>query len=327
FRTPQPAPTRDFELPCGKGPTVEVDGTLYETSARGTVQDLTERRPVDLTLCRNGKAGGALELGADDRHTFESEDTDALAVATATLTRGSIAEPAVSGRELGIRDWLGDRREVTVGDGAASYLTTYENFNEGWKATLGGRELTPVRLDGWQQGWRVPGGAGGTVKLSYEPSVTYEAGLIGAGVGLAALIGLALWRRRETNPDEPQPAPPGPGPWLGVVALTLVGIVVAGFLALLVPLLALLARRRHSLLVPIAFLALAGAGVAAAGARPRQGTGARGGRSGVGQRPRLAPLPRHARMTPVPGRTSQPKSPEKGATRAASRRTQQAKGG
>ncbi|MDX2863298.1 hypothetical protein, partial [Streptomyces scabiei] len=32
--------------------------------------------------------------------------------------------------------------------------------------------------------------------------------------------------------------PPGPGPWLGVVALTLVGIVVAGFLALLVPLLA-----------------------------------------------------------------------------------------
>ncbi|MDX3126937.1 alpha-(1-_3)-arabinofuranosyltransferase [Streptomyces scabiei] len=268
FRTPQPAPTRDFELPCGKGPTVEVDGTLYETSARGTVQDLTERRPVDLTLCRNGKAGGALELGADDRHTFESEDTDALAVATATLTRGSIAEPAVSGRELGIRDWLGDRREVTVGDGAASYLTTYENFNEGWKATLGGRELTPVRLDGWQQGWRVPGGAGGTVKLSYEPSVTYEAGLIGAGVGLAALIGLALWRRRETNPDEPQPAPPGPGPWLGVVALTLVGIVVAGFLALLVPLLALLARRRHSLLVPIAFLALAGAGVAAATGSP-----------------------------------------------------------
>ena len=93
-----------------------------------------------------------------------------------TLTRGTVTEPASSGRELGIRDWLGDRREITVGDGAASYLTTYENFNDGWKATLNGRELTPVRLDGWQQGWRVPGGAGGAVKLSYEPSVTYEAG-------------------------------------------------------------------------------------------------------------------------------------------------------
>ncbi|MEE1837146.1 alpha-(1-_3)-arabinofuranosyltransferase domain-containing protein [Streptomyces sp. SP17KL33] len=264
YRTPQPAPTRDFELPCGEGPTVEVDGTLYETSARGTVRDLVERRPVDLTLCQGDRAGGGLELDAADRHTFESEDSGALAVTAVTLTRGAVTEPAVSGRDLGVRDWLGDRRAVTVGDGAASYLTTYENFNDGWKATLNGRELTPVRLDGWQQGWRVPGGAGGTVKLSYEPSVTYEAGLIGAGVALVALIGLALWRRQEPNPDAPQPTPPGPGLWLGTIALTLVGIVIAGFFALLVPLLALLAWKRHTLLVPIAFLALAGAGVAAA---------------------------------------------------------------
>ena len=86
----------------------------------------------------------------------------------------------------GIRDWLGDRREVAVGSGAASYLTTYENFNDGWKATLNGKELDPVRLDGWQQGWRVPAGAGGTVELSYEPATTYEAGLIGGGVAVLA---------------------------------------------------------------------------------------------------------------------------------------------
>ncbi|WP_328222952.1 alpha-(1-_3)-arabinofuranosyltransferase [Streptomyces sp. NBC_00310] len=264
YRTPQPAPTRDFELPCGKGPVVEVDGTLYDTSARGTVRDLVERRSIDLTLCQNDRADAKVELGAADRHTVESDDSGALAVSTVTLTRGPVAEPAATGRDLGIRDWLGDRRAVTVGDGAASYLTTYENYNDGWKATLNGRELTPVRLDGWQQGWRIPGGAGGTVNLSYEPSVTYEAGLIGAGVGLVALIGLALRRRQEPNPDEPQPTPPGPGLWLGTVALTLVGVVIAGFFALLVPLLALLAWKRHTLLVPIAFLALAGAGIAAA---------------------------------------------------------------
>lgn len=83
-------------------------------------------------------------------------------------------------------------------------------------------------------------------------------------MGLVALIGLALRRRQEPNPDEPQPTPPGPGLWLGTVALTLVGVVIAGFFALLVPLLALLAWKRHTLLVPIAFLALAGAGIAAA---------------------------------------------------------------
>src|SRR5690606_7168592 len=110
-------------------------------------------------------------------------------------------QAATSGRDLEIRDWLGDRRTVTVGSGAASYLTTYENYNKGWTATLDGEELTPVRLDGWQQGWRVPAGAGGTVTLSYGPATTYDAALIGSGAGIVLLIGLVLWRRRAENPD------------------------------------------------------------------------------------------------------------------------------
>jgi arabinofuranan 3-O-arabinosyltransferase len=161
-------------------------------------------------------------------------------------------------------DWLGDRRELTVGSGTASYLTTYENYNDGWKATLNGKELSPVRLDGWQQAWRVPAGAGGTIKLSYTPATTYEAGLIGSGAAAAVLLALVIWRRHEPNPDEPQSPPPLPGLWLGTVALTLVGAVIAGWFALLVPALALLAYRRHALLVPIAFVALAGAGIVAA---------------------------------------------------------------
>jgi arabinofuranan 3-O-arabinosyltransferase len=165
---------------------------------------------------------------------------------------------------LTVRDWLGDRREVTVGSGAATYLTTYENYNDGWKATLDGKELTPVRLDGWQQGWRIPSGSGGTVKLTYEPATTYEGGLIGGAAGLAVLIGLVVWRRRAPNPDPVQPPAPLPGLWLGTVVLTAVGIVIAGWFALLVPALALLALRRRPLLVPIAFAALAGAGIAAA---------------------------------------------------------------
>ncbi|MEU0431342.1 alpha-(1-_3)-arabinofuranosyltransferase [Streptomyces sp. NPDC006290] len=263
YRTRQPTGTRPFSLPCGKGPVVAVDGTLYETSAKGTVRDLVERRAIEVTLCQEGRSTADLQLSGG-AHRVEAGDGGPLAVTDVTLTRGTPPEASTSGRALKIRDWLGDRREVTVGAGAASYLTTYENFNDGWKATLGGKELTPVRLDGWQQGWRIPSGAGGTVKLSYEPATTYQAGLIGGGVAVAVLVGLVVWRRRSPNPDEPQPVPPLPGIWLGLVALTLVGILVAGFLALLVPALALLARRRHTLLVPIAFLALAGAGIAAA---------------------------------------------------------------
>ncbi|MFC9313274.1 alpha-(1-_3)-arabinofuranosyltransferase family protein [Streptomyces nigra] len=263
YRTPQPETDREFTLPCGKGPVVAVDGELYETGARGTVRDLVERRRIDVTLCQRGRDDAGLSLSAGD-HRVEGGDAGPLALTEVTLTRGTVAEAPAAARELTVRDWLGDRRTLTVGSGTASYLTMYENFNDGWRATLDGDELTPVRLDGWQQGWRIPAGAGGTVRLSYEPAVTYEAGLIGSAVGLAILVGLVLWRRREPNPDGPSPAPPLPGLWPGTVALTVVAVLVAGWLALLVPALALLAWRRHTLLVPIAFAALAGAGIVAA---------------------------------------------------------------
>ncbi|WP_367323394.1 alpha-(1-_3)-arabinofuranosyltransferase family protein [Streptomyces sp. HUAS ZL42] len=263
YRTPQPTGDRPFSLPCGRGPLLAVDGELYRTAVKGTVRDLVERRAVEVTLCQEGRTDTELDLSTGE-HRVESGDAGPLALTDVTLTHGTVSPPAQPGRDLRIRDWLGDRREVTVGAGAAVYLTTYENHNDGWRATLNGKELSPVRLDGWQQGWRIPAGAGGTVKLSYEPATTYEAGLIGSGVGLALLLGLALWRRRAPNPDEPQPVPPPPGLWLGTVALTLVAAVIAGWFALLVPALALLAYRRHALLVPLAFLALAGAGIAAA---------------------------------------------------------------
>ncbi|MFG2787438.1 alpha-(1-_3)-arabinofuranosyltransferase family protein [Streptomyces sp. NPDC048419] len=263
YRTPQPSDSRTFSLPCGRGPDVAVDGELYRTSVKGTVRDLREHRQVAVTLCQQGRDDTGLELSTGS-HRLEAGDAGPLVLTDVTLTRGTVTEPASAARQLTIRDWLGDRREVAVGSGAATYLTTYENYNDGWKATLGGKELTPVRLDGWQQGWRIPAGAGGTVKLSYEPATTYEGGLIGGAVGLAVLVGLVVWRRRAPNPDPRQPVPPLPGLWLGAVVLTAVGIVIAGWLALLVPALALLAYRRHALLVPIAFAALAGAGIAAA---------------------------------------------------------------
>ncbi|MFC9850067.1 alpha-(1-_3)-arabinofuranosyltransferase domain-containing protein [Streptomyces prasinus] len=262
YRTPQPSADREFTLACGKGPVLAVDGRLHETAVQGTVGDLVERRPVDVTLCQEGEEETALELSAGE-HRVEAGDAGPLTVTALTLTRGTVPDVSAAERELEVKDWLGDQRELAVGSGAASYLTTYENYNKGWTATLNGEELTPVRLDGWQQGWRIPAGESGTVKLSYGPATTYDAALIGGGVGVALLIGLALWRRKAENPDAPQAAPAAPGPWLGAVALTLVGVVVAGWWALLVPALALLAWRRAALLAPLALAALAGAGIIA----------------------------------------------------------------
>ncbi|MEW2080238.1 alpha-(1-_3)-arabinofuranosyltransferase family protein [Streptomyces sp. NPDC005283] len=262
LRTPPPASHLRFSVPCGEGPPVAVDGTLHATSASGTVRDLTERRPVDVTLCRT--PGGTLALGRG-LHQVEAGDEGPLALTDITLTRGEVRPTAAKEpREATAVDWRGDRRSVTVGAGEAGYLQMYENANDGWKATLDGKPLIPLRIDGWQQAWLIPAGEGGTVELEYAPVLLYDIGMIGGAVAVAVLAGLALVRRRGGGPASVAMVPPAPGWVLGCVVLTLVVAVVAGPFALIVPALAVVARLRHSLLVPIALVAMAGAGIAAA---------------------------------------------------------------
>ncbi len=264
YRVPQPDPSRAFSLPCGQGPVLSVDGTLHATSARGTLRDLTERRPIEVSLCAGEQRDGVAQLAAGT-HRLEAGDTGPLAITDLTLTRGAVSAPSTDRRALDFKDWSGDAREVGVGAGAASYLQLHENANPGWRATLNGKELSPVRLDGWQQGWLVPEGEGGTVRLEFAPARWYVGGLIAGGVALLALAGLVLWTRRDPRePDGPVPAPPAPGAVLGLAALTVIMVLVAGPLALAVPVLALLARWRPALLPLVALAAMAGAGIAAA---------------------------------------------------------------
>ncbi|MFE7120180.1 alpha-(1-_3)-arabinofuranosyltransferase family protein, partial [Streptomyces sp. NPDC057654] len=249
LRTPAPAPSARFSLPCGRGPALAVDGALHATKASGRVRDLTERRPVKVELCGAEARGGALPL-KPGTHTVEAGDQGPLALTDVALTRGKAAAPAAA-RATKALDWAGDRRAVRVGAGSAAYLQTYENANSGWHATLNGKPLTSLRIDGWQQGFLVPAGQGGTVRLSYEPSTTYDAALIGGAAGIVLLALLAFVRRRPAA-EPPPPPPPSPGWVLGTVALTAVLVVVAGPVAVVVPVLALVARARPWLLVPTA---------------------------------------------------------------------------
>ena len=67
------------------------------------------------------------------------------------------------------------------------------NFNPGWGATLNGHVLTPVRLDGWQQGFIVPAGPGGTITLSFRPAAAYHLALVVSLVAAAILLAIAAW--------------------------------------------------------------------------------------------------------------------------------------
>ena len=65
-------------------------------------------------------------------------------------------------------------RQIQVGPGAQSFLAVAQNYNSGWKATLNGRALTPVRLDGWEQAYVVPAGSGGTVIMTFPADTWYR---------------------------------------------------------------------------------------------------------------------------------------------------------
>ena len=196
-------------------------------------------------------------------------------------------------------------------------MEVHENFNAGWTATLNGRPLTAVRLDGWQQAFIVPAGQGGVIRLSYAPATVYHAGLIASALALVVLAVLAVCPRSGLAGGGPgggwQPgrrgrsAASGPAHWTPLwiptgrdsaaksrtrpwgrraartavvfVPLAVVIWLAGGPAALAVPALACLAWWRPRWLPPIAFGAMLIAGVAAASAGnlTALGSGAFGG--------------------------------------------------
>ena len=71
--------------------------------------------------------------------------------------------------------------------------------NPGWVATVAGKRLAPVEIDGWMQGWRLPAGTRGIVRLHFAPQTPYLVGLFG---GLVLAAGVVLLARGDAAPAE-----------------------------------------------------------------------------------------------------------------------------
>jgi arabinofuranan 3-O-arabinosyltransferase len=83
-------------------------------------------------------------------------------------------------------------------------------------------------VDGWQQAWLVPAGAGGTISLDFTPQGTYRiALLVGALAVLAMLVGIAI--PVSTTGFRPAPATDR---WGFVLALAVLTGVLGGAVAL-----------------------------------------------------------------------------------------------
>ncbi|MFI1719420.1 glycosyltransferase family 2 protein [Streptomyces litmocidini] len=87
---------------------------------------------------------------------------------------------------------------------AGRVLRLADRADEGWTATLDGKELTRTTVDDWAQGFELPAG-GGRLDLTYDEPLAHTA-WIWAQAGLAVvLLVLALpGRRREIDDDLPE---------------------------------------------------------------------------------------------------------------------------
>ena len=148
---------------------------------------------------------------------------------------------------------------MRVGSGQAAVLSTTENHNTGWHATLDGHTLTPVRVDGWRQGFVVPAGRGGDIVLTYAPARTQNIGLALGAMAVLALFGAALIPGRRAPAWSAPRERPLPD-WLLVLIAVTVGLALGSALVLaLLPLLALPRRARRLPVVAAAAVLAAGA--------------------------------------------------------------------
>jgi len=186
---PAAFPAETVLLPCERGPAVELDGRRIPLEVTGPREAWLSGRPLTATLCSPDPI--RLEPG---EHRLRVAATDTVRPATVTLLPATAGGPLPSPpREVRVTGWEDTARRVELGPAAEpTYLVVHENANDGWRARLDGRELATVRLDGWQQGWLVPAGAGGSVELAFTPDVPYRAGLMAGALAAALLVLLAF---------------------------------------------------------------------------------------------------------------------------------------
>jgi arabinofuranan 3-O-arabinosyltransferase len=144
------------------------------------------------------------------------------------LAAQSASAAATSVPPVSTGAWGPARREVAIADATTSrVLVVPESINTGWVARAGaGTRLTPVAVNGWQQGWVVPAGTSGTITLTFAPNSLYRAGLAG-GLALLPLLALMAWWPPRRRPDDPEARPWSPGPW-AAAAMLAAGAVIAG---------------------------------------------------------------------------------------------------
>jgi arabinofuranan 3-O-arabinosyltransferase len=227
---------REITVDCADGPVIAIAGRFVHTAIHTTVGALLDGDPVAAQPCERQPImlpAGQQELLISPGAQFSVDGAQLsgpLAAKLPTATTTSLTPASTTA-------WGPARRDVQVAEATTSrMLVVPESINPGWVArTTAGTRLTPVAVNGWQQGWVVPAGTSGTITLTFAPNSLYRAGLAG-GLALLPLLALMAWwpTRQKPGSRDPTPAarPWTPGPW-AAVAVPAAGAVIAGAVGVL----------------------------------------------------------------------------------------------
>lgn len=196
---PVPHGASSVRAPCGRGPTLFVNGQAVALELTGSAEAALSAQPLPAQVCNGGslqlpRGLNRLNIGASALFRPQS----------VTLRRLAAAPSSVS--PLGTLDvvkWADTRRDINVRTATPAFLSVPENANAAWSATLKGKRLVPVTLDGWHQGWLVPAGATGVVHLVFGPQRLVTWGLVLGILAVLLLLATAFIPHSGGDPERP----------------------------------------------------------------------------------------------------------------------------
>ena len=201
---------RDFDLPSDQGYTVRAEVVGDRDAWQGchplaTVDGHVLRARASHTQPENapgivevhGCSGIALDAGS---HHLESVDqVDRLLL---TSSEGQ-AVPAAGDDETSLPFWHGDRASYDVQVPASDqsrYLVLAQGYDPRWHAVVDGQDLgTPVELNGFAIGWRLPAGQAEQVHLFFGPQGRYRIVLVFSLLCVLGLVAVVAGSRRRTR--------------------------------------------------------------------------------------------------------------------------------
>lgn len=213
----QAAPGVKLSAGCGSGPRLLVDGVAIPTKVHGARSAAYGMSKLDWSACAPLELrGSAGRVVVEQWRGFVPDRMLLQAAVGRSTTEGKRTLTTTASGPGSLR--------LDVSGGSASIVSLTQNANPGWRATLGGKALPSVVVDGWRQGFILPQGKGGSVVVEFGPERMYRTGLL-AGLLLAlALVAAAIAGSSGRTSLRAACAPR----WAGAAAAMGVAVLLAG---------------------------------------------------------------------------------------------------